>query len=229
MRSLLRRLLARVSAPAKALHEDEHGQAMIEFVLVFPIQLLLTLCILQYAYLAHAQLVVGHAAFMGARAAAVADDNLMERMSQQDACRREVARICAQLTSGDAEGGAGQVPPNGELKWQAEGGGYQVKAPYQSEAYELLEAPIVYPEREDGYVSVDITFNYVMTIPVANHLFARFSRRAGGGGGGGGDEFFFGTQGAYNAATIKYGRTVFPIRRAGFISTPWTKPVGGGR
>ncbi len=226
MRSLLRRLFA----PARRLHEDEHGQAMIEFVLVFPIQLLLTLCILQYAYLAHAQLVVGHAAFMGARAAAVADDNLMEGMTQQDACRREVARICAQLTSGDATGGApGTVPPNGELKWQAEGGGYEVKGPYAAEAYSLLEDPIVYPEKQDGYVSVDITFNYVMTIPVANHLFARFSRRAGGGGGGGGDEFFFGTQGAYNAATIKYGSTVFPIRRAGFISTPWTKPVGGGQ
>jgi Flp pilus assembly protein TadG len=202
----------------RRLHEDEQGQAMVEFVLVFPIQLLLSLCILQFAYLAHAQIVVGHAAFMGARAAAVADNNLMEGMSPQDAATREAARILAQLTSGDPSGGS-PPPANGEMKWDSGGGGIRVRAPHQAEAYSLLEPVIVRPHED--YVACDVTFNYVMTIPVANHLFARF--------GGGGDEFFFGTPGAYNAAAQRYGRTIIQVRRVGFISTPWTQPVGGER
>lgn len=209
---------------ARALHEDQGGQAMVEFVLVFPIQLLLSLTIVQFAFLAHAHVVVGHAAFMGARAAAVADDGLMQGLNQQDAARREAARILSVLTSGEPPGGDGgaRVPSGGELRWQAEGGGHQVAPARQAEAYAHLEVD-VQPEVDDGYVSCLVTFDYPLQIPVANHFFARLGR------GGGGGAFFFGREGAYNTASQARGETVFQIRRVGFISTPWTKPVGGGQ
>ena len=48
----------RLLSGLRRLHDDDSGQAMVEFVLVFPVQLLLSLLILQFCFVAHAHLVV---------------------------------------------------------------------------------------------------------------------------------------------------------------------------
>ena len=55
----------------KDLRDDEDGQAMTEFILIFPLQLFITLCIMQLSLIYTARLVVNYAAFNAARAACV--------------------------------------------------------------------------------------------------------------------------------------------------------------
>ncbi len=55
----------------KDLGDDEDGQALTEFILIFPLQLFITLCIMQLSLLYTAKLVVNYAAFNAARAAIV--------------------------------------------------------------------------------------------------------------------------------------------------------------
>lgn len=55
----------------KDLGDDEDGQALTEFILIFPLQLFITLCIMQLSLLYTAKLVVNYAAFNAARAAVV--------------------------------------------------------------------------------------------------------------------------------------------------------------
>ena len=53
---------------------DEKGQVVVEYAIVFPIQLLVTLAIIQLAHIFVAKHVVGYAAFCGARAEIVGED-----------------------------------------------------------------------------------------------------------------------------------------------------------
>lgn len=55
----------------KDLGDDEDGQALTEFILIFPLQLFITLCIMQLSLIYTARLVVNYAAFNAARAAVV--------------------------------------------------------------------------------------------------------------------------------------------------------------
>ena len=63
----------------------ERGQAIVEYAIVFPIQILLTLCMIQLAYLFVAKQVVSYAAFCAARAALVYEDD--DRFSAGDEAR----------------------------------------------------------------------------------------------------------------------------------------------
>ncbi len=184
--------------------ETESGQAMVEFVLVFPMQLLLTLAIIQFAFLLHAHLVVYQAAFLGARAAAVSD--LMEpRISAEEAAKRVVARTVAVLTaSGDGPLGDGISPPHA-LDWPARGGRWGFEPERQRQAYALLRRVTVTPtdvsSNPDGYVSCDVEFDYLLSVPVANSMIRLFSPAPG--------------PGQYKT---------FRVRRVGFVATPWTVP-----
>jgi len=53
---------------------DEHGQVMVETAIAFPIQILITLAIMQYCLIAVAKQVVNYAAHAAARAAMVGGD-----------------------------------------------------------------------------------------------------------------------------------------------------------
>ncbi|BBB32321.1 hypothetical protein TTHT_0753 [Thermotomaculum hydrothermale] len=62
----------------KDLGDDEDGQALTEFILIFPLQLFITLCIMQLSLIYTARLVVNYAAFNAARAAIVVIPQSME-------------------------------------------------------------------------------------------------------------------------------------------------------
>lgn len=215
--SRLRGLLGR-------LRRDESGQAMVEFVLVFPIQLVLSLCVLQFAFIAHAHLVVEQAAFMGARAAAVADAGVPRGFDDEGAWRaagvkvakRVAARTCAVLTSAEAPSGGATIDADDRaaMRWFGEGGGTQFSDARVQEAFKHIDVEVL-PEGREGYVGCQVTFDYVMMIPVANHIFAQAQMKFGLGTIGEGD--------AYDAPSLERGRTCFRVRQVSFISTPWTR------
>jgi Flp pilus assembly protein TadG len=191
----------------RALDRDsESGQAMVEFVLVFPVQLFLTVGIIQFAFIAHAYLVVGQAAFMGARAAAVAD--MSTGITPGRAAERQVARTVALLTTGNPNttvGEAGAVnPPAGEMQWSAQAasgtgttGTFGFNDNRAQEAYGLLarsRAPFAQEERQGEYWSCEVVFNYMVLVPIVMPV-----------GSG---------------PTIN-GRRTFRIQRVGYIATPW--------
>jgi len=190
----------------RMLTDDESGQAMVEFVLVFPMQLLLTLAIIQFAFIVYAHIVVGQAAFLGARAAAVAD---MMPIDPQQAATRVVARTVGVLTPNGTDGTA--VPTKDvthPLTWYSSGGRYGFPELRQQEAYGLLKRVGVRQDRANAYVSCDVEFDYVMHIPVANHFFAKLAANFGRSRG--------------------LGLTVFPVRRVGFIAVPWASAPSEG-
>jgi Flp pilus assembly protein TadG len=177
----------------RRLNEDsESGQAMVEFVLVFPMQLLLTVGIIQFAFIAHAYMVVGQAAFMGARAAAVADVN---GMSPQAAAKRQVARTVALLTTGSAGVAGGTIPADGKLEWTASVGRYGFNDDRAREAYRLLNT-IGIDDGDGEYWSCDVTFNYVVLVPMVIPI----------------------GSGMLEPGT---GRPTFRIQRVGYVATPW--------
>lgn len=197
--------------------DSESGQAMTEFVLVFPIQLLLTLAIIQFAYIAYAHLVVAQAAFMGARAAAVADG--MDGHTADEAAERVVARTCAVLASGDEPAtDAKRNRPNeidGQLRWRGPGDLYGFDENRQWEAYEHLRVNATYHE---AYVACEVRYDYVLWIPVANQLFSDANSGF----------FFGGGDPAWTDATLERQRPVFRVHRVGFCATPWTDPDRNG-
>lgn len=202
------------------LHRDESGAAMVEFVVVFPIQLFLSLSILQFAFVAHAHLVVEQAAFMGARAGAVADcevdgghtDVAGWRAAGKRAAEKVAARTVGVLTSGESPA-AGSPPSTQALEWQqGDGGKRGFTGARQQEAFAHLDVKFE-PYPDERYVSCEVTYDYTMMIPVANHFFARTQKVFWGGPISGAD---------YAEPSRQRGKTVFRIKRVSFIPTPWT-------
>ena len=192
--------------------DSESGAAMVEFAVVFPVQLVLTLALIQFAFLAQAHMVVQHAAFAGARAEAVAD-GMIDRTTNQpipagDAAKRSAARVLATLTAGaeiqSDPAGLGTQPAIGlptNLRWNNTAGGNQVHPLKQQEAYSLMRIEL---GRTDNAVGVVVQYDYVMAIPVAAWLFAKL-------------------QGIPEADRVQLGQGLHPwrIRRKAYISTPW--------
>ena len=93
----------------------ERGQAIVEYAIVFPIQILLTLCMIQLAYLFVAKQVVSYAAFCAARAALVYEDD--DRFSAGDEARAAAALACARIAgSAGVEAGSVHLPGWGDLR-----------------------------------------------------------------------------------------------------------------
>lgn len=216
------RLRALLGGPGR-LHRDESGQAMVEFVLVFPIQLVLSLCVLQFAFIAHASLVVEQAAFMGARAAAVADAGLERgfldsgwRPAANKAAKRVAARTCAVLTSAAPPASPATIDDEDRraMRWFGEGRGHELGDARVQEAFKHIDVQVL-PRPDDGYVGCVVTYDYVMVIPVANHIFAQAQMKFGLGTIADGDP--------YNGPSQQRQRTCFRVQQVSFISTPWTR------
>ncbi|MDP6506592.1 MAG: pilus assembly protein, partial [Planctomycetota bacterium] len=95
--------------------EGERGQAMVEFAIVFPIQLFLTLAMMQLAHFMIAKLVVNHAAYASARAALVIREGVDSdgndwQVRASDAVNRAAITICSPIT--------GASPPPADLPAQ---------------------------------------------------------------------------------------------------------------
>ncbi|MCA8921605.1 MAG: pilus assembly protein [Planctomycetes bacterium] len=198
----------------KELDRDrESGAAMIEFVIVFPIQLTLTLLIMQFALLAHAHTVVQQAAFMGARAAAVSDGFDSAGAVPELAARRIAARTLVVLTNSDGAkapnvpAGSADVPT--DLQWSGKSAPFS--AGRTNQAYTHLNVEVAHSQH---LVRCLVEYDYVMTIPVANRILSRKLFTNG---------FLFLMSGDFNDASIQRTRPCYRIQRIGYIPTPWTE------
>ena len=183
--------------------DDESGQAMVEFVLVFPLQIWVTLAIIQFAFLMHAHVVVQQAAFLGARAAAVAE-TMPKAGTPQQAARRMVARQVAVITTADGHTFTPITPPQAHerLRWQTGAKDREFGAARQSQAYSLLkQVSVDSSTSRQGYLTCEVKYDYLLGIPVANHLFTKFDR---------------------SGSRNEHKLTTFRIHRVGFMATPWT-------
>lgn len=191
----------------------EDGAAMVEFILIFPIQLTMTLAILQFALLQYATLVVQQAADLSARAAAVHDvmGTDSATMPRDDAALRMAARQCALLApgirarynggiSGGSFNGKYTVLPEGKLSW---GGGNGFSAGREAQAYGLMQD--VTTSTVSGQVECVVTYDYLMSIPVGAQFLIMLNPAA------------------WSQSTARGGHTVWPIKRTGRFVAPWIR------
>jgi Flp pilus assembly pilin Flp len=188
----------------------EEGAAMVEFILIFPLQLTLTLAIIQFALLQYATLVVQQAADLSARAAAVHDvmGPGSASMPPNDAALRMAARQCALLAPGirarynGGIGGnsfGGTVPANGKMSW----GGNGFSAGREAQAYGLMQS--VTTNKTPGQMESVVTYDYLMSIPVGAQFLIMLNNDA------------------WSRSDARGGFTVWPIKRTGRCVAPWVR------
>lgn len=129
------------------------GQAMVEFALVFPVQLFVTLGVLQWALLYIGQEVVAYSAFCAARAAIVEDnpDNAAQRAAQI-AC----IPVAGTSVDGDLEAFEGLPTPIGDLD--------RGRASIIKTSVAIIEPP------GSGRVTVEVSHNFELVVPVVNYF-----------------------------------------------------------
>jgi Flp pilus assembly protein TadG len=194
-------------------HREERGAVLIEFAVVFPVQLFVTLGIMQLALLIVGHIVVQHAAFAAARAALVQDVPSGQGAPNPQA-RAEyaaavvLAPICA--TNADlASGRAAVQVTRDDLTWPAQGG--QFKLNRAAGAYAPVTTVTLDPGgAQDSYAAVQVRHEFALIIPVVNGFFAKAGPYA-----------LYGV----NASSVQ-GRGIFPIlpiTKTGFVPRPWSR------
>jgi len=125
------------------------GQALVEYAIVFPIQLMLTLAVIQLAHLFVAKQVLEYAAFCGARAAVVGED------PKRAACV-PISSIAG--TSGVTISSTIDIPGWGTL-------------PRSGAAEEKTDVEIrwIMPSGSPA-IRCDITHDYELRVPVGNYV-----------------------------------------------------------
>lgn len=127
----------------------ERGQVVVEYAIVFPIQLLMTLAIIQLAHVFVAKQIIGYAAFCGARAEIVGE-------SAEDAATLVLSRI-AGTTGAEDE-------PNIELPGWGEQKAYGAAR---------KKTKVEITKTEEGGVTVvrcDVVHDLELLVPVGNYI-----------------------------------------------------------
>jgi len=129
---------------------DQRGQAVVEYAIVFPVQLMVTLAIIQLAFIFVAKHVTSYAAFCGARAHLVGE-------SAEDAAALALSAV-AGPTGAEAEikitvPGWGELPRSGAARLKT-----------TVDALDTVD--------EDGIPVVQCTVEhmYELTIPIGNYI-----------------------------------------------------------
>jgi Flp pilus assembly protein TadG len=213
----VRRLLERARAFARrANREQESGAALIEFTVVFPVQLFITLAIMQLSLIYVGHVLVQHAAFAAARAALVQDVPSGQGMNPQSAATQAAAIVLSAISPPDADMGSasgvqgnngGTTPINhgpSNLSWQTQSGGSFSLGRMQG-AFGLTTVTV-----DPGNVATpdvcvaEVTFQMPLVIPVVSRFFAQ----AGAGG---------------QLVGAGYNYSTLAITKDGFVPRPWSK------
>jgi hypothetical protein len=129
---------------------DERGQVLVETAIAFPIQLLITLAIMQYCLIAIAKQVVNYAAHAAARAVVVGQDP-----------DRAAAIVCSPIAGAPCGAGALQpiyVPGWGNLPRSS-----------QAQFKTTVARPFLNPPDDgDKKITVEVTHNFELIIPFVN-------------------------------------------------------------
>lgn len=146
------------------LAKDENGQALVEFAVAFPVQLILTFGILQLAFLYSAHQVVHLASFKAARAALVYEDAGLAQQKADFAA----AAICSGITGTSGYAGTADYDYPGWGKLNNSG------VSREKTRVKILKG---YYDIED-YVEVEVQHDYELAFPFVNYLFAAFLQPA---------------------------------------------------
>ncbi len=123
---------------------------MVETAIAFPVQLLITLAIMQFCLIAGAKQVVNYAAHAAARAALVDLDH-----------QRAAALVCSPI-AGDRIAGAGSyapifIPGRGNLRRSV--------ASQQKTVARIVSRPADLADPDDNVVKVEVTHHYELILP----------------------------------------------------------------
>ena len=139
---------------------DDRGQAIVEYAIVFPLQLMLTLAVIQLAHLFIAKQIVEYAAFCAARSALVADADTPEEEIETNALY--AATVPISRIAGES--------------------GYEVTSEYlevpgwgplagSTAAWNKTRIELDYPEREGiPVVRAEVSHDFELSVPVGNSL-----------------------------------------------------------
>ncbi|MDP7035487.1 MAG: TadE/TadG family type IV pilus assembly protein [Planctomycetota bacterium] len=160
--------------PGRLLRE-ERGQAMAEFAIVFPIQLFVTLAIMQYSLLVMGRTVVEHAGHAAARCVLLKPQGVYTNSDAE----RAAAFVCAPIT-GHSMGVVGAAPTPVLLP----GWGAQPKSRKSMRKTRVIILDD--GSAGSGQVRVRVEHDFQLVVPLANHFFAfpwKTFRYLGGIGG----------------------------------------------
>ncbi|MBI4615589.1 MAG: pilus assembly protein [Planctomycetes bacterium] len=190
----------------------EDGQAMVEFVIVFPVQFLFTVCLMQYAFLLIGRIATDHAAWIAARAALVACQP-GGNTAQEDA-ERAAEEFLTPVT-----GRSQRVPANVPILYPGWG---PMDRSTQAQAKTRVEVLNVGSLETADRVTVVLHHDFELVIPVANYMFVApwlpvfYWPGVGPVGGGDPDDL---------AASAQYGAPHIVLRAERFVPKPWKDPT----
>jgi len=168
----------RIEIPGKELRKDENGQAMVEFVVVFPVVFLLCLVIMQTFLLLTARQVVNYAAYCAARSAIVFLPDSGNTEAKKKAERAAII-ACWSISPMKGFGSAETfIKPIEDMVEGATGINFDLARRYNMArslvTVNLTPEKITSPHQD---VTAEVTYNVVMGIPIANRLFYEMWKR----------------------------------------------------
>jgi Flp pilus assembly protein TadG len=163
-----------IAMPGKELRKDENGQAMVEFVVVFPVVFLLCLVIMQTFLLLSARQVVNYAAYCAARSAIVFLPDGGNSVAKEKAKRAAII-ACWSISPMKNFGSAETfIKPIEDMVEGATGINFDLARRYnmaRSNVSVNLKPAKLNAKTPHQDVTAEVTYNYVMGIPIANRIF----------------------------------------------------------
>jgi len=166
--------------PGRELRKDENGQAMVEFVVVFPVVFLLCLVIMQTFLLLTARQVVNYAAYCAARSAIVFFPEGGNTAAKKQAKRAAII-ACWSISPMKGFGTAETfIKPIEDMVEDATGINFDLARRYnmaRSNVSVNLKPNKLNAKTPHQDITAEVTYHYVMGIPLANRLFYEMWRR----------------------------------------------------
>lgn len=144
----------------------ENGQAMVEFVIVFPLQLLFTLLTMQYALIMIARVGIDHAAYQAARSALVACQDTSKSKAQVEDDAHRAASIFLIPIAGRS--GVVGLP----IRFPGWGFMDRSAAAQAKTRVEIDESIDQMRSGSRGRITATVEHDLELAIPVANLIFA---------------------------------------------------------
>ena len=166
--------------PGKVLRKDQNGQAMVEFVVVFPVVFLLCLVIMQTFLLLSARQVVNYAAYCAARSAIVFFPEGGNTAAKKQAKRAAIIACCSISPMKGFGSTETFIKPIEEMVEGATGINFELARRYnmaRSNVSVDLKPAKLNSKTPHQDVTAEVTYNYVMGIPIANRIFYEMWKR----------------------------------------------------
>jgi len=169
-----------IAKSGKKLRKDENGQAMVEFVVVFPVVFLLCLVIMQAFLLLSARQVVNYAAYCAARSAIVFFPDSGNAEAKKKAERAAII-ACWSISPMKGFGSTEKfIKPIEDMVEGATGINFDLARRYnmaRSNVSVNLKPAKLNAKTPHQDVTAEVTYHYVMGIPIVNRIFYEMWKR----------------------------------------------------